>query len=171
MRLAARIPIKPEINITGGTKKQRLLVQEAADFYLRHLLTVQQTDGLIVDIELVKGLFAKEGYKADVGSIGDDDENEFELRIDSSMNLAAILLALAHECVHIKQYVSREMRETNDWHLTFFKNKLYDTKKLKYFDFPWEIEAYGREDGLLYRFVSAKKLTKARWYTRDPDFL
>lgn len=159
------------ITVTGGTAKQRSLVKEAAEFYLCHLLTVQEVDGLIVEIELVKNLFAKEGYKADVGSMGDDGEHEYELRIDSSMNLAAILQALAHECVHIKQYVSGEMQETNNWNIVFFRKTLYDLKKLKYFDYPWEIEAYGREDGLLYRFVSAKKLTKARWYTRDPDFL
>lgn len=147
------------------------MVKEAAQFYLCHLLAIQQVDGLLVEIELVKDLFKKEGYKADVGSTGDDDEKEFELRLDSSMNPAALLQALAHECVHIKQYVTGEMEETNNWNIVYFRKTLYDLKKIQYFDTPWEIEAYGREDGLLYRFVTEKKLTRARWYTRDPDYL
>lgn len=161
----------PEIVLTGGTKKQRALIEAAASFYLRHLLTVQLTSNLLVEIELVRNLFANKGYKADVGFIDDDCEFEFEMRIDSSMNTAGMLLALAHECVHIKQYITRELRETNVWNIHFFHGKMYDLKKIKYFDTPWEIEAYGREDGLFHRFASAKKLTRARWYTRDPDFL
>lgn len=160
------------ITVTGGTAKQRSLVKDAADFYLSHLLTIQESCGLLVNIILVKNLFAKEGYKADVGIEGDEPEDrDFEIRIDSAMNMAAVLQALAHECVHIKQYVTGEMKDTSDWNLVYFRKKLYDLKKDKYFDLPWEIEAYGREDGLLFRFVTAKKLTRARWYTRDPDYL
>ena len=163
--------MKPVINITGGTRQQRSLVQDAADFYLQRLLSAEQVNDLTVDIELIKNLLATEGCKADTVRASDETENEFELRIDSTMNMNAILLALAHECVHIRQYVSDEMRDKDKWYLVEFQGKVFNMKKVNYFDLPWEIEAYGREHGLLYHYVGAKKLTKARWYTRDPDFL
>lgn len=163
------------ITVTGGTKQQRSLVKEAAVYYLDVLLGRQEAAWVDVDVSLVKGLFEKEGCKADVDCLTEDDDDDtvlnFALQIDSAMNMAAILLALAHECVHIKQYAKQELKETGNWNISIFRGETYDLKKVKYFDAPWEIEAYGREDGLLYQFVTAKKLTRARWYTRDPDYL
>ena len=66
-----------------------------------------------------------------------------------------ILKTLAHELVHVKQYVMNELswRERG----LLWKGRLYTPEHLgEYFETPYEIEAFGRERGLLVCFL-------ARW--------
>tara|TARA_Y100000034_G_scaffold129373_1_gene185693 strand:- start:34 stop:558 length:525 start_codon:yes stop_codon:yes gene_type:complete len=63
-----------------------------------------------------------------------------------------ILKTLAHELVHVKQYVMRELRWRDAGLL--YKGINHDPENLmEYFELPYEIEAYGREKGLLYGFL------------------
>jgi len=63
-----------------------------------------------------------------------------------------ILKTLAHELVHVKQYVLGELK-TRDVGLVY-KGINHDAMNLmEYFELPYEIEAYGREKGLLYGFM------------------
>lgn len=64
-----------------------------------------------------------------------------------------ILKTLGHELVHVKQYVTGELnwREVG---LTY-KGVHYDPDNLReYFELPYEIEAFGRERGLLVSFLA-----------------
>ena len=66
-----------------------------------------------------------------------------------------LLKTLAHELVHVKQYVMNELswRERG----LLWKGRLYSPEHLgEYFETPYEIEAFGRERGLLVCFL-------ARW--------
>ena len=66
-----------------------------------------------------------------------------------------LLKTLAHELVHVKQYVMNELswRERG----LLWKGRLYTPEHLgEYFETPYEIEAFGRERGLLVCFL-------ARW--------
>lgn len=63
-----------------------------------------------------------------------------------------ILKTLAHELVHVKQYVMGELK----WRDTGLIYKGVNHKAMNlmdYFELPYEIEAYGREKGLLYGFL------------------
>ncbi len=65
-----------------------------------------------------------------------------------------IYTALAHEMVHVKQYVTGELVDTDGLNV-FWKGELYkDAKSANedeaYWNSPWEIEAYGRERGMNY---------------------
>jgi hypothetical protein len=63
-----------------------------------------------------------------------------------------ILRTLGHELVHVKDYVSGVLNWKND--LLYYKGKHYDCDNLiDYFDLPYEVEAYGRERGLLVSFL------------------
>ena len=63
-----------------------------------------------------------------------------------------ILKTLAHELVHVKQYVMGELK-WRDVGLVY-KGINHDPKNLmEYYELPYEIEAYGREKGLLYGFL------------------
>ena len=68
----------------------------------------------------------------------------------------AVLRILAHELVHIKQYVMGELKPSNTG---FVYNKtVYSPDTLdEYFDQPFEIEAYGREKGLVFTFLERWK--------------
>ena len=63
-----------------------------------------------------------------------------------------ILKTLAHELVHVKQYVLGELRWRDAG--LMYKGINHEPDNLKeYFELPYEIEAYGREKGLLYGFM------------------
>jgi len=66
-----------------------------------------------------------------------------------------ILRTLAHELVHVKQYVMGELSYRT--HGMVWKKVTYAPDNIfEYFETPFEIEAYGREKGLLVAFL-------ARW--------
>ena len=157
-----------DIVISGGTSTQKKLVNEAAHYYLNDLLPSYNVMTLI---RLRKDLLKKEGVKANC--IWEDNRNkprEFEIDIDASMKMHGILRALAHECVHVKQYVMGEMRDTNNCYTTKWKSTPYHTDRGNYWELPWEIEAYGREVGLYETFVMNKRYTKKPWYAKDRDY-
>ena len=64
----------------------------------------------------------------------------------------SILKLLAHELVHVKQYVMGELKPANNGFV--YKKTMYSPESLdEYFEQPFEIEAYGRERGLLNAFL------------------
>ena len=79
-----------------------------------------------------------------------------EERTDAEVALE-ILKTLGHELVHVKQYVRKEL--TTDRYGALRYNGVYYSVNnlLEYFDLPYEIEAYGREKGLLIGFLAIWK--------------
>ena len=68
-----------------------------------------------------------------------------------------ILKTLGHELVHVKQYVRRELT-TDRYGALRYNGVHYSVNNLlEYFDLPYEIEAYGREKGLLIGFLAIWK--------------
>ena len=64
----------------------------------------------------------------------------------------SILKLLAHELVHVKQYVMGELKPANNGFV--YKKTMYSPESLdEYFEQPFEIEAYGRERGLMNAFL------------------
>ena len=81
------------------------------------------------------------------------ETNEFtgETRTDMEW-FVEIIKTLAHEIVHVKQYVLGELRSRDVGLL--YKGINHEAMNLmEYFELPYEIEAYGREKGLLYGFM------------------
>ena len=91
-----------------------------------------------------------------VGDCGWEDDNvrprEFTIRLDADLGKRRMLIALAHEMVHIKQYAKGEMRDMVRCKHTKWFRETVDMDKVNYWDLPWEIEAHGREVGLYIRF-------------------
>jgi len=62
------------------------------------------------------------------------------------------LTTLAHEMVHLKQYLRKEI----DWNLSAWKGKDYDNSD--YWDAPWEIEARKFQTKLFNTFIEQEPL-------------
>ena len=171
-----------DIIVTGGSEKQRTLVLECARYSLHRLLGLQTSKtknrnlrlwaDVVVEIKLIKDLFRKEECKGDC-TWTDDRENplEFEMRLDSSMNVPSLLMGVTHEMVHVKQYLTGEMVDTERWDICLWQGTRINCEKIEYFEQPWEIEAYGREAGLLDKFCHDFDYTRTKWYRSDPDYL
>ena len=64
-----------------------------------------------------------------------------------------VLKTLAHELVHVKQYVKGELSMRKEGLCYRGVHHNVDTLS-EYFELPYEIEAYGREKGLLIAFLA-----------------
>lgn len=72
----------------------------------------------------------------------------------------ALLRDLAHELVHVKQYLNNEMFGYVSGDIRY-KGEIFTAQHMSdeenYYNTPWEIEAYGREQGLYNLFVKILK--------------
>lgn len=68
----------------------------------------------------------------------------FTLEIHAKQTKAEIIRTLAHEMVHVKQYMMKELNAE----MTIWKNKRVDSKTIPYYQQPWEIEAFDWSDHL-----------------------
>ena len=122
----------------------------AAEFYADKLLGKRMAKNILVEIKLTKELKQKEqayGYC----HITDDNLNrprEFMIELDTSMKYSfdQILIWLAHEMVHLKQFVRGELFDYETGRVQW-KTKSFG--RVHYTDQPWEKEAY-RLEGYLY---------------------
>ena len=67
--------------------------------------------------------------------------------------------------VHIKQYIDGE----TDDQLSTWRGKKVNSDKIEYWVQPWEIDAYGREIGLMTKFAVMENLWNVFDEFRDPS--
>lgn len=74
--------------------------------------------------------------------------------------LKSILIDVGHELVHVKQYLNNEIFDYVSGDVrykgSYFDNSWIENED-KYFDSPWEVDAYGREFGLYVLFCRKLK--------------
>lgn len=129
----------------------------AAYFFVNQLLTRDESRGVSLEIATL--------YDLDDSSKGsclclDDGPFPKEFRIEIQKGkVSEVLSTLAHEIVHLKQYVKGELRETSNFNKSRWHGKLMPCtdQNNSYFDHPWEIEAYGREVGLMHKYNTRYK--------------
>ncbi len=72
-----------------------------------------------------------------------------------------IIDILAHEMVHLKQYLTGQLKDVPGMNLALWEGQVYPTSNdptsSYYWDAPWEIEAFGRSGGLEYRYKAQRE--------------
>jgi hypothetical protein len=134
---------------------------EASNFYASILMSKKLCDKLTVDIEIESTL-----EDNNMGECFPEDETKspryFTIRL-LKKNDDCMLKALAHEFVHLKQYAKNELsykfksaKKLNPKLDFVWMGKFWKPKKNEhiYWDSPWELEAYAKEPGLFYKFIS-----------------
>lgn len=118
---------------------------DAASFYAKKL----GIDGLDVTIEIVRTKLPKPMIGA---CLWDEDENVGIIELDRrGKGRKPILSVLAHEMVHIKQYATGQMRSFGKYVVWEGQTYVEETDD-QYWDSPWELEAFGRQEGLYMRW-------------------
>ena len=141
------------LHIKGSNKKVRKVVEQAAWYYAEKLMGKRLLGSLEITINLKKNLLTKEGNEG--SAIWEDDgyrSREFSIELDTTVKIRNLLITLAHEMVHVKQWAKNEMYEYMEPHMVRFKGEKIHLKETDYWDYPWEIEAYGKQLGLFVRF-------------------
>lgn len=106
----------------------------ACIFFLRELLP--DCDLPDIDIDLYE-MHTLKGWCA-------PEDDGYQICLDNTQPFEIVITTLAHECVHIKQYVMGQLEEKdsqNYWLGAEVDIRAYDD----YYNLPWEIEAYDRE--------------------------
>lgn len=126
------------------------IVRNALSFYLEYLLPQSKVKRL--DIEVVNRQDIP--FEAACMKIG-GGQYLIEIRDDIANYLEVLLITLAHEAVHIKQYCTGELNIAYTKHdvIDVWKGKRY--RNTDYDDQPWEQEAYGLEQPLYIDYMSA----------------
>lgn len=128
------------ITVIGANKRQKAYIESITLYVLKKLLPrVKKYD---IEIRLCK-LKDANGYCLEA------DNREFEIEINKTLGQREMLQTLAHELVHVKQYIRKEFDPAEE--------------KMDYWDRPTEIEAHGRECGLFIRWAEANNLAKYKW--------
>ena len=141
------------LSIEGYRKHNKALYQtvgSAALFYGEVLLGKRMSKNIYLDIKLTKGLKKKEKAYGFCHIVDDNlsRPREFMIELDASMKYRfdEILTWLAHEMVHLKQFVRGELFDYETGRVQW-KSRTYG--RVHYDDQPWEKEAY-RLEGELY---------------------
>ena len=87
---------------------------------------------------------------------------EFLIALNQKQSHYTNILCVMHEMVHLKQFAKAELVESaRNSKLSKYKGEWVDTSKVNYYDLPWEIEAHGREKGLMLQYIgTGKTITK-----------
>ena len=141
------------LHIEGSNKAVRKLVEHATWYYAEKLMGLRLMDGLEITINLKKNLLVKEGNEG--SAIWEDNgyrSREFTIELDTTVKIRNLLITLAHEMVHVKQWAKGEMYEYVKPGLVRFHKTKFDIDNIDYWDYPWEVEAFGKQLGLFIRF-------------------
>lgn len=142
------------------SKVELPIIKKALYWYSNQLLSTKMNNSIKLNIIFVPDLLKKTKCLANCTWLESNHRpREFEIEIDSNLPKKALLRALAHEMVHVKQYATGQLKDYMNnnntcWEGTTFKG---DREGDEYWVSPWEIEAYGREVGL---YVLFKKYLK-----------
>lgn len=146
-----------------GTKNKKLIreLTEASEYFARLLMDPRMVRNIQLDIEINKHLDVM-GH-----CVSDDDRKSprfFTIELRNHKDDDDLMKTLAHEMVHVKQYAKNQLYKRltlakgglgtdSVWEGKSWKPK---RNEHKYFDSPWEIEAYGREVGMYHRWLEYK---------------
>ena len=119
----------------GGKKSQRELVEDITSWYINTKLPRYKNLNIEIDLENINDA---QGFCTEI------DNREFHIQIDKRLQGDDFVTCLFHELTHVEQHLRNkfDIREDND--------------KIHYFDRPYEIDAYAKQEQLLeeYRLCS-----------------
>ena len=141
------------LHIKGSNKPVRKLVEIAAWYYAEKLMGKRTIANLEIHINLKKNL--RKNTDSDGTAMLVDISvwpKEFLIELDVGESIRNLLITLAHEMVHIKQWAKNEMYEYMKIGEVRFNKTKFNISEIDYWDYPWEIEAFGRQLGLFVRF-------------------
>lgn len=142
-----------------GEKYNKDIIKQAVDFFAKKILSYEQ----ILEINSIKVILCNnfrnlgECYKKDKET---DGKSDFILRINREIPFPDIISTVAHEMVHLHQFISKQLISTDDnW---IWKNKKYDNDIYKMHKateesqkhIPWEKVAYAKEAKLAKQFFN-----------------
>lgn len=151
-----------KINIHGKTKTLcKAEIKFATAFFATYIMGERLAKNLDIEIR-----FENQGKMAEGHCNPIDTERRprsFEIGVNPTLSRKKMLQCLAHEMVHVKQYARGELSSeliTAKWLGKTYKitNSMED-----YLNWPWEVEAYGRDRSLYLFYQVLLKTEKVKF--------
>jgi hypothetical protein len=126
-----------DIQVMARNSISKGLVENCLQFFRNELKLQNSRYSLIVVPE--RGMSVKDGIRGSVFKLG---PTVIGMSIDTALDTERLIIALAHEMIHVKQYARGQI--THGKNLT---SKFWMGKKFRghYYDLPWEVEAFSKE--------------------------
>lgn len=158
------------ILIQGGTKIQRQAINHIVPWVLSHLVGKRIAKNIELSFKIKKNLKKNEGIE---GTTQWEDDNhkprDFLIELDGSQNTENFILTMCHELVHVKQYALGEMKDIfKGPNNLLWRGQKINTHKysVNYWEQPWEIEAFGREQGLYIMWKEANRVAQNKTFEK-----
>ena len=126
-----------DIQVMARNSISKGLVENCLQFFRNELKLQNSRYSLIVVPE--RGMSGRDGIRGSVFKLG---PTVIGMSIDTALDTERLIIALAHEMIHVKQYARGQI--THGKNLT---SKFWMGKKFRghYYDLPWEVEAFSKE--------------------------
>ena len=146
------------IEVRGKSKHiSKAEVKFATAFFAQYLMGPKLAKNIDRDVTFFNPTGVSEGFCSPVDA--ERRPRHFEILVKADMARHKTLKIMAHEMVHAKQYARNEL--SNELITAKWKGKTYHISGNieDYLNYPWEIEAFGREHGmyLLYALMIAQE--------------
>lgn len=142
------------VDVVGlKSKREGEIVKQAIDDSIKSFFP-DRKDGILINVEVAKEKDIGESFAL----VDQEEEDEFTIFISEEAleDETTLYKTICHECVHIKQYLNRELVHINQYR-TMWKNKVYDHFVTPYAKRPWELEAYQVEEELFKCFADSQQ--------------
>lgn len=149
-------------------------IKFAVGYFANKLLGPRLAKNIHLELSFIKMNGQADGYCNPVEH--GRNPRSFEIVINASMPRYKQLIALAHEMVHLKQYARNELQSDTANSIKWSGKVFRVTNSFEdYLEYPWEIEAFGRERGLYVIYAALLhqekiKFRKGKMYMRGKYF-
>ena len=134
------------------------IIKKATDFYAEYLMGPKLARNVDITIELKRFPSGSCDYAYCDWEFDNHNSRDFIITLDKKLNRKDTLLALAHEMCHVKQYAKGELKDIfRPVKMVKWMGERYDGDSIDYWECPWEVEAFGRERGMYYKFLEYTK--------------
>jgi hypothetical protein len=100
------------VTIYGKPSKcQRKIIRKAAHFYGSCLISNRLSNNVCITIKFKKNFLKREYFYGVCDALDINRPRDFDIEIDADLTFEETLSVLAHELVHVKQYVTGQLKD------------------------------------------------------------
>jgi hypothetical protein len=126
-----------EIEIAARASVTKTVIKTCVELFKKELKLENSKYSLVILTD--RGMSKRDGCRGSVFQVG---PKALGMVIDTAMSIENLIITIAHEMVHVKQYARGQIKHGKNLKSKFWMGQ---KNKSQYYDSPWEIEAYSKE--------------------------
>ena len=126
-----------EIEIAARASITKNVIETCVALFKKELKLENSKYSLVILTD--RGMSTRDGCRGSVFQVG---PKALGMVIDTAMSIENLIITIAHEMVHVKQYARGQIKHGKNLKSKFWMGQ---KNKSQYYDSPWEIEAYSKE--------------------------